>query len=712
MRSSVVVFVGVCLSISVSPPLGGQPARDDLRRWARRAQAVTIYRDEWGVAHVHGRTDADALFGSTYARAEDRFPEVEPYLYRALGRSAEIDGEDAANWDTFIKALEIERLAKEEYARETPRVRELAEAVADGVNYYLSTHPDVRPKVIARVEPWHVFAFYLGLSLNPASARIELRELASLVLPPRASEPDGSNMWAVSAAKSASGRALLFLNPHTPLLPVYELHLMSDEGWNVTGMNAYAMTAVPVMGFNAALGWALTVNNPDIVDVWEETFDDPARPLAYRHGAGYRTATEWRDSIRVKTSRGSEWRALTLRKTHHGPVLAVRDGKHLAVRFSHLERGGLLQQWYLMGKARDLGEFKRAVAIRGLTYHNIMYADTAGNIFYIYNGAVPRRNARFDWSRNVDGSDPDTDWQGYHELDDLPQMLNPVTGWMQNTNTTPFTTSSSGNPDSARFPRYMVGEGDNARARASRRLLSVPGTFSFDDWQRMAFDTYFLVAEEELPGLVREWESLRGSDAARAERLREMVTALATWDRRGTTSSVEATWFVHWRERMLSAAFARDSAPWRRIRALEEIRDQVARIHGNVRVPWGEVNRHQRPNERAGEGYSDARPSLAVAGANGGLVGTIFSFGGPLPAGQKRRYGTGGHGYVAVVEFASTPRGLSITPYGQSGDPSSLHFFDQAPLYVKGQFKPVWFTLDDVKRNAMRTYRPGEVQRR
>ena len=697
--------IALVASALYSGALGAQShnfSAAEIARWQKRAQAVTIYRDRWGVAHAHGRSDA--VFGSTYAYAEDRFAQMEPYYYRALGRSAEADGEAAANWDIFVRSLEVEKLSKAEYAEESPLNRAIANAFADALNFFLHTHPGVKPKVITRFEPWHAFAFYRAFGINPEASGVNLRELAAITLPAKPDEPDGSNMWTVAPSKSASGRAMIFLNPHTPLLPVYELHLISDEGWNVTGMNAYSNTVVPVMGHNASLAWALTVNQPDIADVWEETFDDPARPLAYRYGSGYRTAFEWRDSIRVRAADGSlTTRLVSLRKTHHGPILAVRNGKHLAFRFAGLERGGLLQQWYEMGKARTLAEFQRAVGRRALTFHNVMYADTAGNIFYVYNGAVPRRSTQFDWAKPQDGSNPETDWQGYHEMAELPQLLNPATGWMQNTNTTPFHATANGNPDSTKYPKYMVTEGDNARARASRRLLSMPQKFTFDDWKRMAFDTYYLVADEQIPGLVREWTSLGETDAPRAERLADMLKGLEGWDRRATIESPEATWFVLWRERMLRPGS--DSALGKVI-ALEQVRDQLVRDFGTARVAWGDINRLQRTAD--GQPFSDERPSLPVPAANGGTVGSIFSFGSITPAGAKRRYGTGGSGYVAVIEMTPTPRALTIVPFGQSGDPSSPHYFDQAPLYVKGEFKPAWFTLADVKANAVRSYRPGE----
>ena len=703
--------------LAASPALSAQaPASSsrDIARWRKQAAAVTIYRDRYGVPHVHGRTDADAMFGMAYARAEDRFPETEPAYIQALGRLAEVSGEDGVGWDIFHRALELEKRGREEYVRESPAIKALVDGWADGTNYYLHLHPEVRPKLPMRYEGWMSFAMYRAFALQPDAAEIDLRTLAKIVLPKRPNEPDGSNMWAVSAAKSASGHAMLFENPHTPMLPVYESHWMSDEGWNMSGLTAYANTLVAVKGFNQHLGWAHTVNSSDMVDVWLETFDDPTRPLAYRHGSGYREAVEWRDSIRVKTASGVEVRPIVLRKTHHGPILGERNGKQVAAMFGNVDRGGLLQQWYAMGKARNLREFRKALDINGLVYHNVMYADTAGNIFFIHSGAVPKRDSSVDWTKPVDGSDPRTDWQGYHVPADMPQVLNPPSGWMQNTNSSPFfTTTANANPKRADFPKYIGLHAENWRSIASRDILARDGKLTFEQWAALAFDTYFHAADRELPLLADDLRRVRGFDPARAQGVEAMSDSLAKWDRRGAASSVPATWFTLWAERVAARSRAGDTAFGFRVAALEEVRDRLVRDFGRATVPLGDLQRQQRRAERQGETtFSDDRPSLPLPTANANLVGSIFTVGVEQPQGAKRRYATSGSAYVAVVEFGPKIRALTITPYGQSGDPASPHYADQMPLFAQGRFKPAWFTIEEIKANLEREYRPGGEPRR
>ena len=673
---------------------------------AALARDVTIYRDTYGVPHVFGQTDASTVFGFAYAQAEDNFWRVEENYIHAVGRASELYGEKTLDEDRLNAALEIPRLAREEYARLDPQMRSLCDAFAAGLNYYLARHPEVRPRLLTKIEPWYPLAFIRynyfqnGFAFDPSLRGAGLQTAA---LQSDLKEQTGSNGWVIGPSKSATGHALLFVNPHLPFFgpgQVYEGHLHSDQGWNFTGYARFGFP-LPYVGHNENGGWVSTDNAADLTDVYVETFDDPAHPLAYKYGAEHRLATEHAEEIRVKTATGLETRRFTMRKTHHGPIVAARDGKPLTLRMAKFEADGWLREWYDMTRAGSLAELKRAVAPLNMLFGNVMYADRQGNTWYLYNGAVPKRDPRFDWSKPVDGSDPATEWQGYHTIDELPQLTNPKTGWMQNCNTTPFLLTSAGNPDPKQFPKYMVQEGDNPRGAISRELLASKSTFTFEEWKHLAFDTRVLTAAKLLPPLLAQSKQRLDGDS----RLVGAVDELSRWDYRSTNDSVAMTLFSLWHDRV-----SREENP-NEVQALIDVLSSLERDFGTWRVPWGEITRLQRPDESKGEEFQDAKPSLAVSGVNGndGAVFTVYAA--PIK-GQKRHYGVAGGTYISVVEFAPKLRALSVHTFGASGDPKSRHYMDQSLLYTRGEFKPSWLTLDEIRANLEAAYHPGDEPRK
>jgi penicillin amidase len=675
--------------------LGAGPSpSDDL------AAHVTIYRDTYGIPHVFGETDASTLFGFAYAQAEDNFWRIEANYIKALGRSAEVEGEDGLVGDKRSRTLEVPRLAQAEYARMPERMRKLLDAFAAGLNAYLADHPEVHPRLLTRFEPWYPLAFirynyyqngfFWSAGLEPGDFEVALDD-ASLHL-----KDFGSNGWVIGPAKSATGHAMLFINPHLPFFgsgQVYEGHIKSDEGWNFTGYTRFGFP-FPYVGHNESLGWVSTDNAADQADLYLETFDDSAHPTAYRYGKGYRQATVWTDTIAVKTEGGIERRVFSFRKTHHGPIMGVRDGKPLALRMAKLDGDGWLEEWFKMTRARRVSELKAAMRPLNMLFGNVMAADADGNTFYLYNGAVPVRDPRFDWSSPVDGTDPATEWKGYHPIADLPQLTNPPTGWMQNCNTTPFLLTSNGNPDSSKFPRYMVQESDNWRGLVSRRILESTPRFTWDDWVRVAFDNYVIGADSLLPRLLRDF----GADSAGNARLAAAIDTLRRWNRHSDTASVAMTLYDRWTEALDGGAAS--------LPALDSALAGLEREWGRWGVPWGEINRLQRIDESADQEFADARSSIPVVGVSG-RDGAVFTYyAGPIP-GQKRRYGVAGASYVSVVDFGPTVRALAVHTMGASGDPQSPHYFDQAPLYARGEFRPAWFTLEEIKAHAERVYKPG-----
>jgi penicillin amidase len=720
------------------------------------AKTVTIERDTFGVPHVYGPTDPSCVFGFIYAQAEDYFWQIEDSYIRSLGRAAEVYGDRSLPDDLVNRALEITRLSKAEYKNSTHRTREICQAVADGLNYYLAVHPQVKPRLITHFEPWHTLAFrrfilyqsfiYGKSGLQAADIlsavqeihddkvgevrfKADLRaELAAMERDRQSmSEHVGSNMWAVRPEKSASGKALMFINPHQPFFGPgqwYEGHIVSGEGWNLLGACFFG-SPFPTLGYNGHIAWSHTVNNPDIVDLYTISFDDKADPLKYRYGAGWKKAAAWSEDVVVKGGQGPVVRRFRFTRTHHGPLVAVKNGKPLAIRLAKLEENGAIDQAYSMGRARSVAEFKAALRPCNLPMFNAIAADSGGNIIYVYNGAVPRRSAKFDWTKPVDGANPETQWHGYLGFDELPQLENPKCGFLQNCNQSPLSTTpvagelqpgeADENPAASRFPPYLMAtehERDNPRAQVSRRILHSTEKFSFDDWTRDGFNTKILEAERRIPDLVKEWDDLSRRDAARASRLKEPVLMLKNWDCTSAVDSVPMTLFAETYDRVLKMIAKRDLKEYPRIRGLEATLADLEKAHGTWKVAWGEINRLQRIHgsqiDMQGHGaFRDDQPSLAVAGAPGSL-GVVFNFYTRPQAGQKRRYGVAGHSYVGAVELAEQPRAKTILQFGESGDTASPHWFDQAALYAKKQFKPSWYAQADVEAHRERRYHPGE----
>ena len=681
-------------------------------------ESVRLFRDAWGVPHIEAETDAGGVFGHLYAQAQDNFWQLEDTMIQALGRYAEVVGEQGLGADYVNRALGIVARSKAEWVRMDPEVQDLTRAAAAGVNHYLADS-GTKPRLLTRFEPWFFvaysrFATYQlfifnrsGISADEITAftqaQLHTAHFAAGSVAPRmasavadAQAVSGSNAWAVAPSRSRSGHAMLFVNPHQPYFGPgqwYEAHLRSAQGLHFSGAGFFG-SMTPTIGHNDFLGWTHTVNEPDILDVYSLELNDPVRPTRYRYGDGERNVRHWQDAIRVRVEGGFETRRFDFYASHHGPVLALRDGKGLALRMAKFEAGGQIEQRLAMVRARSLDEFKQALARLASPMFNTMYADVAGNIFYAYYGAIPRRDAQFDWSKPVDGGDPATEWQGYHPLDELPIVENPASGYLQNCNATPFlATAAADNLDPKNYPDYMVGEQDNNRSRMSRILLAGERKFSLQQFERMTWDTRVLEADVEVPRLAME-VAARDLPREQADRANAALRLLQRWNRRSSLRSdaMSVYFFYRYAQRNLQIADP--------VGALLHALDYMQTTYGDWRVPWGDINRLQRRHTSGASGFDDTAHSLPVAGGPGNPLGIIFNFYGRPAQTHRNLYGIAGHSYVAVVAFAPQPQTRSIMVFGASADPESPHYLDQSERFAQQRYKPAWFSSDEVEKNA------------
>jgi acyl-homoserine-lactone acylase len=723
--------------VQAAPPVAAQVhaafTPTEQARMKAAAQRVTIMRDKWGIPHVFGKTDADAVFGMLFAQAEDDFNRVELNYINAMGRLAEVEGEKEIWRDLRMKLYIDPADMKAKYAASPAWLKKLMDAYADGLNWYLVTHPQVKPKLITRFEPWMALAFSEG-SIGGDIETINLKDLeafygrqlatpvalADLGDPGKGFDPEprGSNGFAIAPQRTASGHALLMINPHTSFYFRPEIHMVSEEGLNAYGAVTWGQFFI-YQGFNERIGWMHTSGGGDVIDEYLETVSRRDGKYVYQYGAAERVVREKTITLPYRTSSGMASRTVTAYFTHHGPVIRAQDGKWVAVRMMDDPMHALMQS-YGRTKARDYAAFYKVMELRTNSSNNTVYADADGNIAYFHGNFIPRRDPRFDWTRPVDGSDPATEWKGLHDVNETITVFNPKSGYISNTNNWPCTGAGSSSPDCSKYPAYMWSLPQNPRGIHAERVLHDAHDLTLDGLIAKAYDSYLTAFEPLVPALMKDWAALPDADPLKA-RLAEQVALLRGWDLRFSTASVPTSLAVYWGQEMVAQSSARAKAlrkpvidfvqtaltPRERLDALARASDKLQADFGSWKTPWGEINRFQRLSGAVDQQYDDSKPSIPV-GFTSANWGSLASFGMTAKQTTKRIYGDRGNSFVAAVEFGPHVRAKSILAGGESGDPGSPHFTDQAAMYARGEFKDVLYTKADIEKRLERKYHPGE----
>jgi acyl-homoserine lactone acylase PvdQ len=700
-------------------------------RWERQAQNITIIRDDWGIAHVYGKTDADAVFGMIYAQAEDDFNRVETNYLTSLGRRAEAEGESRIYDDLRAKMYVNPDSMRAMYARSPEWLKTLMVAWADGLNFYLAKHPAVKPRVIARFEPWMALSFSEG-SIGGDIESISLPRLrafygkdvpaAKELEEPRNEdlEPRGSNGIAIAPSNTVNGNSLLLINPHTSFYFRSELQMVSEEGLNVYGAATWGQFFI-YQGFSDKAGWMHTSSGVDNIDEFAETITRKAGRLYYKYGSEERPVIASTVVVPYKTVSGMAQKEFTVYRTHRGPVVREADGKWITVALMDIPVQALMQS-YGRTKANNIAEFRKFLDTHSNSSNNTLFADNSGNVAYFHANYIPKRNPRFDWTKPVDGGDSATAYSGVLSVDESPNVINPASGWVYNSNNWPWTSAGPSSPNKANFPAYVESGSENPRGLHAIRLLKDRKDFTGDGLLTAAFDSYQPAFEELIPALVKAWDEADAANPLKAK-LAEQITLLRAWDFRWGAASVPTSLAVFWGEELFrvvgreAAGRARQAADAgmspgptdeQRLRTLASASDKLTADFGTWRTPWGDINRFQRVKNEIVATFNDTLPSIPVMFTSA-RWGSLASFGARQYPNTKKWYGTSGNSFVAVVEFGKdSVRARAVTAGGESGNPVSKHFNDQASRYATGDFRTVYYYRSQLAGHTEREYHPGQ----
>ncbi len=715
--------------------LFAQFSKEEINRWEKEAKRVTIIRDNWGIPHVYGKSDADAVFGLLYAQCEDDFGRVEMNYIEKLGRLAEVKGESSLYADLLIRMIIDSAAAVSDYRKSPPWLHRLLDAFADGINYYLYKNPGIKPVLLYRFKPWYpllwtdgsIGAINIGDITESELKNFYTGNIAGATNTEKSAEEisAGSNGFAFSPSITASHHSILYINPHVTFYFRPEVHMISEEGLNAYGAVTWGQFFV-YQGFNEHCGWMHTSSAVDVADLYAEKVSNKNNTWVYLYNNLQRPVIEKKILLHYLSGTTFRSKTITAFFTRHGPVMANRNGRWISVRSNNRSMDGLIQSWERT-RARSFAEYRKVMDIRANTSNNTVYADAEGNIAYWHGNFIPVRDIKFNWAKPVDGSIPATEWKGLHTVNESIHIYNPPNGWIQNCNSTPFTAAGVYSPKKENYPAYMAPDGENFRGINAVRVLGREKMYTIDKVIAAGYDSYLTAFEVLVPALVQAFEKNITTNDSVYPQLTEPVAVLKRWDFRCGENSIATTLAIEWGQRILAKMirgndeedyqyidqvtrtrhFAATASPKDLIEPLLVVVKELKNKFGDWKIPWGTINRFQRISGDIDQLYSDEQPSIPVGFASS-TWGMLPSYVSSYYPGTQKRYGVGGNSFICAVEFGEKIKAKSLLAGGESGNPQSKHFTDQAEMYTKGQFKDVLFYKEDVLKHVERNYHPGE----
>ncbi len=730
MRNVILIFVIFPLQIFAQ-----HFTKEEIQRWKIEAKNVNIVRDNWGIPHIYGKTDADAVFGLLYAQCEDDFPRIEMNYIEKLGRMAEVKGEAALYSDLLIRMIIDPADAIADYKKSPPWLHKLLDAFADGINFYLYKNPGTKPALLQRFKPWYPLLWTdgsIGAISTGGVSEDELKNFytgSNIVFKKNKTVKEetlsGSNGFAFSPSITASHHSILYINPHVTFYFRPEVHVVSEEGLDAYGAVTWGQFFI-YQGFNKHCGWMHTSSDVDVADMYAEKISKKNNSFFYEYNKTERPVTKKTITLRYTDGANVLSKTITTFFTHHGPVMAKRDGKWISVKSNNRSMTGLIQSWQRT-KAKSFEEYKKVMGLLANTSNNTVYADAEGNIAYWHGNFIPKRDTMFDWSKPVDGSISATEWKGLHTVNESVHIYNPPNGWIQNCNSTPFTAAGQYSPKKENYPSYMAPDGENFRGLNAVRVLSKENMFTIDKVIAAGYDTYLAAFEKLVPALVNSFIKNITTNDSLYTQLAEPINILKNWNLRCGENSVATTLAVEWgqklipkmiqsidedeyqyvdqvtrTERFLKIAKAEDL-----LQPLQAVVNELKYKFGDWKISWGTINRFQRISGDIDLKYNDGEASIPVGFASSAW-GMLPSYASTYFPGTQKRYGVGGNSFICAVEFGKKIKAKSLLAGGENGHPDSKHFIDQAAMYTEGKFKDVLFYKEDVLKHAERSYHPGK----